>query len=111
MWPLSTIAPKTPICAASRSSLQSGRYLHNVKSEYPTPGAVVSSGAIHHIDLESKVWPYVFSTTLREHDMGTLSVGDPFVQTYGVIPEGISKYDYDCASDQLVRRCACALPL
>lgn len=56
----------TPICAASRSELQSGRYFHNIKSEYPTPGAVVSSGAVHHIDLGHKVWPYVFPTKLRE---------------------------------------------
>ena len=54
------------ICAASRSELQSGRYFHNIKSAYPTPGAVVSSGAIHHVDLGNKVWPYVFPTKLRE---------------------------------------------
>jgi arylsulfatase A-like enzyme len=56
----------TPICAASRSELLSGRYFHNIKSKYSTPGAVVSSGAIHHVDLENKVWPFVFPRTLRE---------------------------------------------
>jgi hypothetical protein len=44
-----------PICAASRSELLSGRYFHNIKSNYTTPGAQVSSGAIHHVDLENKV--------------------------------------------------------
>eukprot|EP00729_Bicosta_minor_P012286 gene12286-6993_t len=39
----------TPICAASRSELQSG-----------------SSGAITHVDLGNKVWPFVFPKMLRE---------------------------------------------
>ena len=55
----------TPICAASRSELQSGRYFHNVKSELTTPSPEVSSGAITHLDL-TKVWPFLFPKMLRQ---------------------------------------------
>ena len=56
----------TPICAPSRSELQSGRYFHNIKSNVTTPGPKVTGGAVGHVDLGNKVWPYVYTTTLRE---------------------------------------------
>ena len=55
----------TPICAPSRSEMQTGRYYPNVMNEQPTPYWSVTSGAIGHIDL-TKVWPNNFAKTLRE---------------------------------------------
>lgn len=55
----------TPICAPSRSEMQSGRYYPNVMNAEPTPFWTVTSGAIGHIDL-TKVWPQNFAKTLRE---------------------------------------------
>ena len=31
-----------------------------------TPGPKVTGGAVGHVDLGNKVWPYVYTTTLRE---------------------------------------------
>jgi len=42
------------------------RYFHNIKSNLPTPSPEVSSGAITHVDLGNKVWPFVFPKMLRE---------------------------------------------
>ena len=55
----------TPICAPSRSEMQSGRYYMNVMNAEPTPFWTVTSGAIGHVDL-TKVWPQAFPKTLRE---------------------------------------------
>ena len=55
----------TPICAPSRTEMQSGRYYHNIKNDAPTPFWSVTSGAIGHIALD-KAWPQMFAKTLRE---------------------------------------------
>eukprot|EP01052_Picozoa_sp_SAG31_P039130 SAG31_NODE_5361_length_2588_cov_6.961029_3_plen_365_part_00 len=67
----------TPICAPSRSELQSGRYYHNIASRALTPpsclgggadshgGLCLGSGAVGQVDLGAKVWPYLFPTRLR----------------------------------------------
>jgi len=54
----------TPICAPSRSELQSGRYYQNIVSAELTPSSTVSPGAINQLDL-AKVWPNAFFTKLR----------------------------------------------
>ena len=56
----------TPICSPSRSETVSGRYFHNIQSNVTTPGPKVTGGAVGHVDLGGKVWPYVFSKTLRK---------------------------------------------
>ena len=64
----------TPICAPSRSQLQSGRYYHNVANnatgpagaKWVTPSSTVTSGAVGMLDLGNHVWPYHFGITLRE---------------------------------------------
>ena len=66
-------------CAGpSRAELQSGRYYHNIASKALTPpsclglaedpngGLCLGSGAVGQVDLGGKVWPYIFTKTLRE---------------------------------------------
>ena len=56
----------TPICAPSRAELMSGRYYHNVKNTAKSPpGKLCGSGAVGHVDLKNKVYPYTFANTLR----------------------------------------------
>eukprot|EP01065_Artemidia_motanka_P029313 TRINITY_DN35454_c0_g1_i1.p1 TRINITY_DN35454_c0_g1~~TRINITY_DN35454_c0_g1_i1.p1 ORF type:complete len:616 (+),score=241.61 TRINITY_DN35454_c0_g1_i1:79-1926(+) len=56
----------TPICAPSRSELLSGRYFHNIKNDVGTPPEkLCGSGAVGHVDLEQKVYPYTFAGYLR----------------------------------------------
>ena len=68
----------TPICGPSRAELQSGRYYHNIASKALTPpsclglatdpngGLCLGSGAVGQVDLGGKVWPYIFTKTLRQ---------------------------------------------
>lgn len=58
----------TPICAVSRSALQSGRYLQNIKSsDFPTPvTSFTGSGAVGHVDFLGKVAPVNFGVNLAE---------------------------------------------
>lgn len=56
----------TPICAPSRSELMSGRYFHNIKNAaFSPPERLCGSGAVGHIDLDNKVYPYTYANTLR----------------------------------------------
>jgi arylsulfatase A-like enzyme len=58
----------TPISGPSRSELQSGKYFHNIQSPNTTTPAMkmLGSGAVGHVDLGHKVWPHIYSKTLRE---------------------------------------------
>ena len=60
----------TPICAVSRSELQSGRYLQNIKSSnLPTPvsgsGHGSGNGGQHHVNYTGLVAPVNFGTHLH----------------------------------------------
>ncbi|KAJ9461188.1 putative extracellular sulfatase Sulf-1-like protein [Diplonema papillatum] len=57
----------TPLSAPSRAQLQTGKYLHNIKSGQPTPASkLFGTGGVASIDLGGKVYPSVFPTILRE---------------------------------------------
>ena len=56
----------TPICAPSRAELLSGRYFHSIKNAaFSPPASLCGSGAVGHVDLQSKVYPYTFAQALR----------------------------------------------
>eukprot|EP01060_Flectonema_neradi_P040803 TRINITY_DN9425_c0_g1_i1.p1 TRINITY_DN9425_c0_g1~~TRINITY_DN9425_c0_g1_i1.p1 ORF type:complete len:579 (+),score=79.25 TRINITY_DN9425_c0_g1_i1:25-1737(+) len=55
----------TPVCAPSRSELQSGRYFHTIHSTKMAPSPGFDGGATNYVDLGGKVYPYHFATTLR----------------------------------------------
>jgi len=61
----------TPVCAPSRATLQSGRYLHNVENAQSiTPASLAQfsnyTGGRGHLDLGGLVWPHHFAKVLRD---------------------------------------------
>ena len=57
----------TPICAPSRSELMSGRYFHNIKNAAKSPpDKLCGSGAVGHIDLENKVYPFTYGRFVQK---------------------------------------------
>jgi hypothetical protein len=61
----------SPLCAPSRATILSGRYLHNIANAHSvTPASAAqfanASGGRGHLDLGEQVYPYVFAKQLRD---------------------------------------------
>jgi hypothetical protein len=83
---------RDPICAVSRSELQSGRYLQNIKSyNLPTPippGQSSGNGTQHHVNYTSLVAPRNFGVHLKAVNYTTAMFGKWMNEYNGKIGPG-----------------------